>query len=77
MKEKIEITDIKMTQSHYIINYKLLSKPVMFQINIPLNDFSDDKIITEIGKDLASKEDALKILDRIVKEWNGKVVDIE
>jgi hypothetical protein len=49
----------------------------MFQINIPLNDFSDDKIITEIGKDLASKEDALKILDRIVKEWNGKVVDIE
>jgi hypothetical protein len=77
MKESVEITDIKMTQSFYIIYYKLLSKPVMLQINIPLNEYSEDKIKSEIKKDLESKEEQLKILDRIIKEWNGKVVDIE
>lgn len=77
MKEKIRIGEIKISQAYYIVEYKSLEKPFSGQVNVPINEWSDENLLKMIKQDLEAKAEAIAALDAIVARWNNKVLDVE
>ena len=59
------------------MEYRLLGIPVSGSVSIPVNEWTEKRVIDEIIKEVKGMEKEIVLLKKLVDEWEGKEVAID
>ena len=77
MEYIIDIGGVKMSQEYFMLEYKVRNAPITGQVSVPVEEWSDEKVLELVKEDLTEKKELIKLLEKIIGDWEGKEITVD
>ena len=74
---KATIINVVLASENIIISYSMLDDMVTGRLTIPMGEFSEARLKSELEKDIESRKESILAIKEIVERWKGQQLDFD